>query len=116
LRERGIAGGRAELKALKESEQRAIELLSLDKNDSRRAELEADPLVQYVLMDAAANVLCPATKLWNTGHGTNLLREAVSLMGGYGITEDCPGSWATSGWTPNWKPPTKAPKRCSAAR
>jgi alkylation response protein AidB-like acyl-CoA dehydrogenase len=91
LRERGIAGGRAELKALKESEQRAIELLSLDKNDSRRAELEADPLVQYVLMDAAANVLCPATKLWNTGHGTNLLREAVSLMGGYGITEDCPG-------------------------
>jgi alkylation response protein AidB-like acyl-CoA dehydrogenase len=91
LRERGIAGGRAELKALKESEQRAIELLSLDKNDSRRAELEADPLVQYVLMDAAANMLCPATKLWNTGHGTNLLREAVSLMGGYGITEDCPG-------------------------
>jgi alkylation response protein AidB-like acyl-CoA dehydrogenase len=91
LKERGIAGGRAELKALKESEQRAIELLSLDENDPRRQQLEADPLVQYVLMDAAANVLCPATKLWNTGHGTNLLREAVSLMGGYGITEDCPG-------------------------
>jgi alkylation response protein AidB-like acyl-CoA dehydrogenase len=79
------------MKALRESEQRAIELLSLTANDPRRAALEADPLVQYVLLDAAANVLCPATKLWNTGHGANLLREAVSLMGGYGITEDCPG-------------------------
>jgi alkylation response protein AidB-like acyl-CoA dehydrogenase len=91
LKERGIQGGRAEMKALKESEQRAIELLSLEADDSRRAELEADPLVQYVLMDAETNVICPATKLWNTGHGTNMLREAVSLMGGYGITEDCPG-------------------------
>jgi hypothetical protein len=44
-----------------------------------------------VLLDAEANVLCPATKLWNTGHGANVMREAVSLMGGYGITEDCPG-------------------------
>ncbi len=91
LLERGIAGGRAELKALKESEQRAIESLSLRPDDPRRAEFEADTLVQYVLKDAEANVLCPATKLWNTGHGANLLREAVSLMGGYGITEDCPG-------------------------
>ena len=47
--------------------------------------------MQYVLKDAEANVLCPATKLWNTGHGAKMLREAVSLMGGYGITEDCPG-------------------------
>ena len=38
-----------------------------------------------------ANVLCPACKLWNTGHGASMMREAVSLMGGYGITEDCPG-------------------------
>jgi len=91
LKDRGINGGRAEMKALRESEQRAVELLSLQQTDPQRAELEADPLVQYVLKDAEANVLCPATKLWNTGHGTNLLREAVSLMGGYGITEDCPG-------------------------
>jgi alkylation response protein AidB-like acyl-CoA dehydrogenase len=91
LKEHGIQGGRAEMKALKESEERAIELLSLRKDNPRLAELEADPLVQFVLMDAEANVLCPATKLWNTGHGTNMLREAVSLMGGYGITEDCPG-------------------------
>ena len=91
LKERGVQGGRAEMKALRESEQRALELLALDTQDPRRAELQADPLVQYVLMDAEANVICPATKLWNTGHGVNLLREAVSLMGGYGITEDCPG-------------------------
>jgi alkylation response protein AidB-like acyl-CoA dehydrogenase len=94
LKERGVQGGRAEMKALKESEQRAIELLSLRAhypNDPRRAGLEADPLVEYVLLDAEANVICPATKLWNTGHGANMLREAVSLMGGYGITEDCPG-------------------------
>ncbi|HEY6099545.1 MAG TPA: acyl-CoA dehydrogenase family protein, partial [Anaeromyxobacter sp.] len=36
-------------------------------------------------------VLCPAAKLWCTGHGATMMREAVSLMGGYGITEDCPG-------------------------
>jgi alkylation response protein AidB-like acyl-CoA dehydrogenase len=91
LKERGVAGARAEMKALRESEQRAIELVRMKESDPRRAALEADPLVQYVLKDAEANVLCPATKLWNTGHGANLLREAVSLMGGYGITEDCPG-------------------------
>ena len=91
LKEQGIQGGRAEIKALKESEQRAVLLLSLKPSDPRRAALEADPLVQYVLMDAEANVICPATKLWNTGHGANMMREAVSLMGGYGITEDCPG-------------------------
>ena len=91
LKERGVQGGRAELKALKESEQRAVELLSLREDDPRRAELEADFLVDYVLKDAEANVICPATKLWNTGHGANMMREAVSLMGGYGITEDCPG-------------------------
>jgi len=68
LKERGIGGGRAEMKALRESEERAIELTKLRVNSARRAELEADPLVEYVLKDAEANVLCPATKLWNTGH------------------------------------------------
>jgi alkylation response protein AidB-like acyl-CoA dehydrogenase len=91
LLERGIQGGRSEMKALRESEQRAIEYTTLRSDDRRGADLEADPLVQYVLRDAEANVICPATKLWNTGHGANLMREAVSLMGGYGITEDCPG-------------------------
>jgi alkylation response protein AidB-like acyl-CoA dehydrogenase len=50
-----------------------------------------DSLVQYAILDSVANVLCPACKLWNTGHGARMMREAVSLMGGYGITEDCPG-------------------------
>src|SRR4051812_6999959 len=95
LRERGIGGGRAEMKALRETEARAIALLSLRADDPARAELEADPLVQFVLKDAEANVLCPATKLWNTGNGANVMREAVSLMGGYGITEDCPGFLAS---------------------
>src|SRR5258708_39397997 len=61
----------------------------------RREKWSADPLVQFALKDAEANVLCPATKLWNTGHGANVMREAVSLMGGYGITEDCPGFLAS---------------------
>src|SRR5439155_17456987 len=63
-----------------------------DQRDAVRfATLEADPLVQLVLKESLANVLCPACELWNTGHGANMMREAVSLMGGYGITEDCPG-------------------------
>ena len=44
-----------------------------------------------VYMDALAGVLNPGTKLWNTGVGATMMREAVSLVGGYGITEDCPG-------------------------
>ena len=95
LAEHGVTGGRAEMKALRESEKLAIESLRLRADDPRRIEIESDPLVQYVLKDAEANVLCPATKLWNTGHGANMMREAVSLMGGYGITEDCPGFLAS---------------------
>ena len=56
-----------------------------------RARSSDDPLVHFALLDSVANVLCPACKLWNTGHGARMMREAVSLMGGYGITEDCPG-------------------------
>ncbi len=95
MAERGISGGRAELKALRASEERAVALLRMSERDPRREEIAADPLVQFVLKDAEANVLCPATKLWNTGVGANMMREAVSLMGGYGITEDCPGFLAS---------------------
>src|SRR6266567_8287243 len=55
LARRGVSGGRAELKALRESEQRAIDLLAIPANDPRHAELEADPLVDFVLKDAEAN-------------------------------------------------------------
>jgi len=91
LKERGVSGKRAEMRALRASEGRAIELLMLAADDPRLPDLKADPLVDFVLKDSEADVLCPATKLWNTGNGANMMREAVSLMGGYGITEDCPG-------------------------
>lgn len=93
LLDRGI-GGRAALKLLAKVQQDAIDWLALSRdgaNPARVAELESDPLVRFSLLDAQANVLCPACKLWNTGHGANMMREAVSLMGGYGVTEDCPG-------------------------
>lgn len=89
--------GRAALKELARKQQQALELLRLGDRTAepqalqRRQQLEADPLVRFVLLDALANVLCPACKLWNTGQGATMMREAVSLMGGYGITEDCPG-------------------------
>ncbi len=97
LAERGINGGRSELKFFKEVEKNAVEFLKLSeqpparRDNARYEELRRDFFVQYVLLDSAVNVLCPASKLWNTGMGANIMREAVSLMGGYGITEDCPG-------------------------
>jgi alkylation response protein AidB-like acyl-CoA dehydrogenase len=89
--------GRAALKELAAKKQDALELLRIaarpvGARDLKRQEnLEADPLVQFALLDSLANVLCPACKLWNTGYGATMMREAVSLMGGYGVTEDCPG-------------------------
>jgi alkylation response protein AidB-like acyl-CoA dehydrogenase len=87
--------GRAAFKALSAVHSDAIELIALkakaNPDTARITELEANPLIRYVILDSLANVLCPACKLWSTGHGANVMREAVSLMGGYGITEDCPG-------------------------
>jgi alkylation response protein AidB-like acyl-CoA dehydrogenase len=87
----GLHGSRAKVSAMRESEARALELLNGNLTDERRAELNTDPKVNFALLSAAANVLGPATKLWNTGEGTRMMREAVCLMGGYGVTEDCPG-------------------------
>jgi alkylation response protein AidB-like acyl-CoA dehydrogenase len=61
------------------------------RNDEVYQALSSNDLVAFVLADSVASVMCPAAKLWNTGHGATMMREAVSLMGGYGITEDCPG-------------------------
>lgn len=94
--EKGISG-RAQLRALAAPTKDALEFIELsgkpesERDASRYEELKQNKLVQYLITDAVANVLCPATKLWNTGWGTNMMREAVALMGGYGITEDCPG-------------------------
>jgi alkylation response protein AidB-like acyl-CoA dehydrogenase len=94
--EQGISG-RAALKELTKIQQDATDCIALrrqpaaTRDNPRLSLLESNPLVQYAILDAQANVLCPACKLWNTGYGATIMREAVSLMGGYGITEDCPG-------------------------
>jgi alkylation response protein AidB-like acyl-CoA dehydrogenase len=89
--ERGISGGKAKMKLLREAADRAEEFMQLPAGEPRREQLNSDLLLRFVALDSAADVLCPAAKLWNTGWGAQMMREAVSLMGGYGITEDCPG-------------------------
>lgn len=95
--ERGISGARAQMKALGSAEKLALEQLEIedrpesDRDEARLKELKEDALVQFVITQSAMNVFCPATKLWATGFGATQMRDAVSLMGGYGITEDCPG-------------------------
>jgi alkylation response protein AidB-like acyl-CoA dehydrogenase len=102
--EQGIKGPRAQMKAFVEPRKRALEYIALmekpavQRNAKRVAELEADLLVQYLIKESLADVYCPAGKLWNTGYGATMMREAVSLMGGYGITEDCPG-FLTQKWS-----------------
>jgi len=89
--------GRDRLKSLTKAKPQAIELVRQyalpepERDAEKIAQLESDLLVRFLVKEAEANVICPVCKLWNTGVGTNMLREAVSLMGGYGITEDCPG-------------------------
>jgi len=96
LAEKGLTG-RAAFKELARKQQQAVELIQQTARPAGEGDrlpqeaLEADPLVRFVTLDALANVFCPACKLWNTGYGANMMREAVSLMGGYGVTEDCPG-------------------------
>src|SRR5208282_3159618 len=97
MKERGVQGPRANMKEMAKVDEKALEYLRLSrlphegKIKEKMEILEKDPLVRFSILESAANVLCPATKLWNTGEGANAMREAVSLMGGYGITEDCPG-------------------------
>ncbi len=91
LNQRGITGARARAKMFRQLSEEAASLVKLPPNDAQRVKLETDPLYRFVMLDSVADILCPAAKLWNTGWGTQMMREAVSLMGGYGITEDCPG-------------------------
>jgi hypothetical protein len=102
LAQQNIAGGRAELKALRAREKDAAEYVVLSykasptaQDAARLAELDADPAVRFIVTESLSSVLIPSAKLWNTGHGVNMMREAVSMMGGYGITEDCPGFLGT---------------------
>jgi alkylation response protein AidB-like acyl-CoA dehydrogenase len=89
--ERGIVGTKSRVKFMRECSELANELLQLPASDPRREHLKSDLQLRFVMLDSLADVLCPAAKLWNTGWGAQTMREAVSLMGGYGITEDCPG-------------------------
>jgi alkylation response protein AidB-like acyl-CoA dehydrogenase len=97
LAAQGIKGGTAAFKALRRRHKDAVELVELEsqpegeRDRNRYEELSNDTLLRFILLDSLANVVCPAVKLWNTGNGANVMREAVSLMGGYGVTEDCPG-------------------------
>ena len=97
LAAKGIRGGKTEIKYFREANKLALELLKIETTSSQESdrsrydELKRDPVLEFALKDSIANVLCPAAKLWNTGTGSNAMREALSLMGGYGITEDCPG-------------------------
>ncbi len=100
----GIKGPRAQMKVFAEPRKKALEYVTeMGKPEAQRdaqkvAAHEADFLTMYVVKEALADVFCPACKLWNTGYGATMMREAVSLMGGYGITEDCPG-FLTQKWS-----------------
>lgn len=89
--ERGITGAKAKSKLLREVADQFTRLTDLPADDPEKEKLKSDTLLRFIALDSVADVLCPAAKLWNTGWGTQMMREAVSLMGGYGITEDCPG-------------------------
>ena len=97
LADQGVSGLRGQLTALKKVQPLSVEFVNLlftpesERDADRFAALDADPVVKYQALEAEAGVLCPACKLWNTGYGATVMREAVALMGGYGITEDCPG-------------------------
>jgi len=82
-----LGTGRAALKAMKAPMAKAVEILAAGGDPMA----DEDVTVRYVYLQALCNILCPSCKLWNTGHGADVMRQAVSLMGGYGITEDCPG-------------------------
>lgn len=95
--EQGIVGPKSQMSALRKVEKQAIEYLTLEampeseRDAARFAELGSDPLMRYAVFESLANILCPGCKLWNTGQAAGQMREAIALMGGYGITEDCPG-------------------------
>jgi alkylation response protein AidB-like acyl-CoA dehydrogenase len=84
-------------KLARDARKDALEFLAMSarpasaRRGDRYEALAGDELVRFALADAVAAVLSPACKLWNTGHGATMMREAVSLIGGSGITEDSPG-------------------------
>ena len=82
-----LGKGREMLRNMKAPMEKAVAILAAGGDPLA----DEDVTVRYVYLQALCNILCPSCKLWNTGHGADVMRQAVSLMGGYGITEDCPG-------------------------
>ena len=62
-----------------------------NRDPERRETLQSNRLVQHVTLEALVHVFSPACKVWNTTRGAAMLRDAVGLMGGQGITAECPG-------------------------
>ena len=93
----GVTSIRKQMVALRKLKDQVCEFIDLEyapeaeRDQARYEELKGETLIQYAYMEALAGVLNPGVKLWNTGEGANKMREAVALVGGYGITEDCPG-------------------------
>src|SRR5271157_4199079 len=68
LASKNIRGGKSEMKFFREINQAAIELireerLPAEKHSAKYETSKNDPLVQFALQDAVANVVCPAAKL-----------------------------------------------------
>jgi alkylation response protein AidB-like acyl-CoA dehydrogenase len=93
----GVTSIRKQMAVLRKLQDQVREFIKLEysapgtRDEERYSELSSNTLVQYAFMEALAGILNPGVKLWNTGEGANKMREAVALVGGYGITEDCPG-------------------------
>jgi alkylation response protein AidB-like acyl-CoA dehydrogenase len=93
----GVQSPAAVREARQEAARLALEYVQLasageaDREQSRWEELNSNRLVELALKECVSNVLSPAAKLWNTSQGSAMLREAVSLMGGTGVLENCPG-------------------------
>ncbi len=93
----GVTSPRKQMATLRKIKDDVFEFIDLEytleteRNQARYEELKNNTFVSYSYMEALAGVLNPGVKLWNTGESSKMMREAVSLVGGYGITEDCPG-------------------------
>ena len=93
----GVTSPRKQMVALRKIADSVKEFIDLEytpesqRDQARYEELKNDTLVSYAYMEALAGILNPGVKLWCTGVGATMMREAVALVGGYGITEDCPG-------------------------
>jgi alkylation response protein AidB-like acyl-CoA dehydrogenase len=123
--EAGLKAGRARMRDLAPHRKLAVEFVRLagrapgERMEDRFNELGGNRLVRFLVEDALAEVICPAVKLWSTGQGTNMMREAVGLIGGYGITEDCPGflgqKWMDAQFEATYEGPEAVQRRLLAA-